>query len=439
MKFILRIALLLLIVDSATAQIKTNFSQLYIDDLYKQSRVIRSASPKDTDYSDLEPVNQSIGNAKIVLLGEPSHGDGGAIQMKTRLVQYLHEKKGFDVVLFEADLYSITFELATLTDTSKISTSAKENIYTCWSESKVSQELWSYYKQSLKSSTPLEIGGIDSRHAGAFAKNALINNLTALLRANNFDVESRTYKLFAKDIHYLLAQEFASKKDSVNIGNFYRVLGEIEESIRYSALNNRMRNLWLIEMVNLKSWFDLIIQDKNRDIGMAKNFFLLAKHIYPGKKIIILSHNNHNVLDVQTYASISDEFRKDWHENETYKSFSYLGSEIWNALKEEVYSLAITSGSGNFSPDFFCKDMFHANFERTATVPKSSEHSLEAYLENKKSMFTFIPLPKAQGKPSGYPWFTARLFDLLFEAKMDYTSAFHGIMYMSKTVNLNQQ
>lgn len=439
MRFILQIVLFLLAVHSAIGQIKTNFSQQYMAELYDQSSAIRSASPKDTDYSDLDPVGESIGNARIVLLGEPSHGDGGAIQMKTRLVRYLHEKKGFDVVLFEADLYSIAFELATLKDTSKISTSAKENIYTCWSESKVSQELWSYYKQSLTSSTPLEIGGVDCRHAGAFAKNSLLNHLTSLLQANSFNIESKMYKLFAKNIRYLLVNEFLSKKDSVDIENFNRTVAQIEENIQYSTLNNRMRNLWLIEIANLKSWFDLIVHDKNRDIGMFKNFLLLAKHIYPGKKIIIWSHNNHNVLDVQTYASFSDEFRKSWHENETYKSFTYLGSEIWREFQDQVYSLAITSGSGNFSPNFFGQDMFHADFGKTASVPKSSEHSLESYLEKKKSIFTFIPLPKAQGKPSGYPWFTARLFDLLFESKMDYTSAFHGIMYIGKTVDLNQQ
>jgi hypothetical protein len=64
---------------------------------------------------------------------------------------------------------------------------------------------------------------------------------------------------------------------------------------------------------------------------------------------------------------------------------------------------------------------------------------LEHFLESKKTELLFIPLPNAQGRPSGYPWFSARLFDLQFEAKMDYTSAFNGIIYINNTVNLNGQ
>jgi erythromycin esterase-like protein len=72
------------------------------------------------------PIGKSIGEADIVLLGEPSHGDGGAMQMKTRLVKYLHEQKGFDVLLFEADLYAIMFSLTNVKNTANIDRIAKE-------------------------------------------------------------------------------------------------------------------------------------------------------------------------------------------------------------------------------------------------------------------------------------------------------------------------
>jgi erythromycin esterase-like protein len=439
MKHLIIKAILLLIANVAIGQTKTDFSKLYIEDLYKSSSQVKSISPNEINFEDLEPIGKSIGEAKIVLLGEPSHGDGGAIQMKTRLVKYLHEKKGFDVLLFEADLYSILFGVSDMKDTTKINLMIKENIYTCWSESKVSQDLWTYYKKQLAGKNPISIGGIDCRHAGNFAKSTLVETLTSVLKTIDFEITSNNYKNFTKDLHYILKNEFSSKKDSVDIDNFSLQIKNIEESIKFSNLDQRTRNLWLIEMGNLKGCFDLIIYDKSRDIVMAKNFINLLKYKYPNKKIIVWSHNNHNVLDVKTYTSFSSNSPEKWDENNTLQYSTYLGTELYKEFKDQVYSLAITSGSGNFSPRFFGNDMFHADFSRTAKVPKSSEQSLEYYLENKKSGLLFLPLPIAQGKPSGYPWFSARLLDLVFEGKMDYTASFNGIIYIDRTVNLNGQ
>lgn len=419
------------------AQSKTDFSKLYLDDLYSTSSKIRSISPGDTNFNDLEPIGKSIDEAKIVLLGEPSHGDGGSIHMKTRLVKYLHEKKGFDVLLFEADLYSIMFGMSDIKDPSQVLSLAKENIYTCWSDSNVSKDLWAYYNTELKGNNPIRLGGIDSRHAGSFSKTQLIPALTDLLKASHFDTGSATYKNFVKDLNYILEHEFSSKKDSVDAGNFASEIKNIEETILFSSTEANLRKKWLIEINNIKSLFDLTIEGKSRDAMMAKNFIFLAKYIFPGQKIIVWSHNNHNVLDVNTYVSFSPDFAKQWYANNTYQGFTYFGSEVFREFGDQVYSLAITSGSGTFSPAFFGNDYFHADFTKTAKIPPSGEGSLELYLKNKKSNIQFLPLPKAQGRPSSYPWFSARLFDLTYEAKMDYTSSFNGIIYIDKTVDLN--
>jgi erythromycin esterase-like protein len=431
--------LLLFLTYSIKGQSKTDFSKLYIKDLYKGSSQLKSISPRETNFDDFEPIGKEIGDAKIVLLGDPSHGDGGAILMKTRLLKYLHEKKGFDVLLFEADLYSIMFHLALVKDTASVNVAARENIYTCWSESKVSQDLWAYYKEQLVGKNPISLGGVDCRHAGAFAKNTLSGSLTNVLNSSSFNTSSNSYKVFAKDVNYILQNEFSSKKDSVDIQNFNSEIKRIEECLTFSTLDSRIRNLWLIEVNNIKGLFDLVINGKSRDIVMAQNFSYLMKYVFPDKKVIVWSHNNHNVLDVNTYASFNPDFAKQWYATNTYQGFTYLGSDIFREFNNQVYSLAITSGSGSFSPRFFGNDYFHADFTKTAKVPKSGEQSLERYLESKKSRVLFIPLPNAQGRPSGYPWFSARLLDLTYEAKMDYTAAFDGVIYIDKTVDLNGQ
>ncbi len=431
------LTLLSSIINFAFGQSKADFSKLYLDEMYKASSKISTRELLDNSFNDLEPIGRSIGNANIVLLGEPSHGDGGAIRMKTRLIKFLHEKKGFDVLLFEADLFAIMFELANAKDPNEVKRLAKENIYTCWSESRVSEDLWNYYSSQLSGSRPLRLGGFDVRHAGHFSKSELTKRLSDLLNGIGMDTTSKTYLRFTKDLQYLLEKEFTSKKDSVDSKNFENELYKIEENIKFSGLTTDVRNLWLIETNNMRNLFGHLIEKKNRDSMMAQNFILLSKYIFPGKKIMVWSHNNHNALDVNTYASYSADFAREWYENGTYQGFTYFGADLFREFGERVYSLAITSGSGSYSPAFFGKDYFHADFTNKAAVPPSGKESLEGYLENKKSGNLFIPLPKAQGRPSAYPWFSSRLFDLTFEAKMDYTSAFQGIIYLEKTVDLN--
>src|SRR5438045_4042073 len=53
------------------------------------------------DPKALASVGRAIGNAKVVMMGEPWHGDGGAIRARAGLIRYLHEQLGFDVLAFE--------------------------------------------------------------------------------------------------------------------------------------------------------------------------------------------------------------------------------------------------------------------------------------------------------------------------------------------------
>lgn len=199
MKFPLLILILFADLHLAKGQSTPDFSKIYLDQLYSGSSGIRPLKIGDTDFRDLEDIGKSIGEADIVLLGEPSHGDGGAIQMKTRLVKYLHEQKGFDVLLFEADLFSIMFGLSDLDDPKEIERFVQESIYTCWSESEVSKELWHYYSSELKGPNPIRMGGFDVRHAGKYSKDRLVPYLKSLLDTIGYTIETDSYKRFTKD------------------------------------------------------------------------------------------------------------------------------------------------------------------------------------------------------------------------------------------------
>jgi erythromycin esterase-like protein len=69
---------------------------------YVKSNTVRlsSINPDSIDYSDLAPIGRAIGDARVVMLGEQDHGDAPTFLAKARLIKYLHEKKGFNVLAF---------------------------------------------------------------------------------------------------------------------------------------------------------------------------------------------------------------------------------------------------------------------------------------------------------------------------------------------------
>lgn len=55
-------------------------------------------------FDDLAGLDAIIGDARVVSLGEPTHGTREAFQMKHRLLEYLVEKKGFSIFSIEANM-----------------------------------------------------------------------------------------------------------------------------------------------------------------------------------------------------------------------------------------------------------------------------------------------------------------------------------------------
>src|SRR5213075_675009 len=68
-------------------------------------KIINNINPSDKNYSDLQFLDSLLMNKSIVLLGEDSHYDGSTSLAKVRLIKYLHEKLGFNILIDEVNIY----------------------------------------------------------------------------------------------------------------------------------------------------------------------------------------------------------------------------------------------------------------------------------------------------------------------------------------------
>jgi erythromycin esterase len=71
-------------------------------------RKINTINSDSTDFSDLTFLKDVLKDVKIVALGEQLHYDGATFEAKVRLIRYLHEELGYNVIAFESGLYDCT-------------------------------------------------------------------------------------------------------------------------------------------------------------------------------------------------------------------------------------------------------------------------------------------------------------------------------------------
>ncbi|OUM50202.1 hypothetical protein BW425_03715 [Bacillus pseudomycoides] len=58
--------------------------------------------PTASSNEDLSFLKQTLQDKRIVLLGESTHGSTEMNQSKVRMIKYLHEEMGYDVIAFES-------------------------------------------------------------------------------------------------------------------------------------------------------------------------------------------------------------------------------------------------------------------------------------------------------------------------------------------------
>lgn len=322
-----------LVGKSTFAQNNEELLKLWEGYLDKKAKPIELT--QQTNFEDLKALNNALAGKRIILLGEFNHGSKEINLLKNRIIQYLHQKLGYKVLLLESGLG----ELNTLNHNRPAL--AKENMIYRLTSPWQSEEFVSLMDYVQKNED-LVLGGFDPQKSGGsfvpffqqkFGEiDPQLSKLLSETEAQNQtfvrDIQRaeltpahflkgdsiiQAYQMIVQSIQAHQSQFMQDKKTETD---FKVIQKSLENRIAYlhyfTTYKKQLRQRWAA-----------------RDSLMAANILWYVKELYPQEKIIISAHNYH----------ISK-----------YNEKELVMGEILNAqLPNELYTIGFFGGQGSFA------------------------------------------------------------------------------------------
>lgn len=264
---------------------------------------LHSTDPRDHRFDDLAAFGRAVGDAQVVVLGEQTHGEAEVFSLKVRLAEYLHEKKGFDVLLLESGL----FDGETIAERSAQGASvlqlAPDNLFFAYSKDSNARAMFAYIDAQQQAGTPLTLASFDSQQSGTLSQTLLVDNLGAYLTAEGSVLpQEQDWALFRGRSNALLKFDRSAPPANEQAAYFHFIdrIGQCLNVVDQPGLQARAP-FWRREVASLQSqarrfWStqgDPATDLDLREAAGADNLVWQIRDAHAGHRIIVWTFDGH--------------------------------------------------------------------------------------------------------------------------------------------------
>lgn len=309
------------------------FNEWLIEDTVRLS----STDPMDTDFSDLEEFGEAIGDARIVMLDEQTHGEGNVFSLKSRLIKYLHEEKDFDVLVMESGFYDVAKIYQRAQQGQATKDLVPGSLFFMYANSAEMFPLFHYIDEQLLGDDPLILAGMDSQHTGLISQQEMMIELEALLNGWGSSLPATAdWSVFKQWANTIVRFDFTPPPAAEQAIYFATIAALRAELALLQSNGTTMADesgFWLRITESLNNQADRYWNGDPTGIGrspiMGENAVWLAQQRYPDKKIIVWAHTFHLVKN-------------------GFGFFSNAGTVLTAAFGQDLYAAHITGHHGSF-------------------------------------------------------------------------------------------
>jgi erythromycin esterase len=308
-------------------------------------------------------------------------------------IQYLHQRHGFDVLIWESGMYDVALAQAGMRGGADGVTAAKRGIFTLWSMAAEVKPLFDYIKSSQQSISPIEMAGFDLQVTADGSTKQFANYLQAFVRSlSDTNLRDRATEianaaLAAREIlqnsKFTSQTAFNTLTDAAQkltglIENNPSALAQAHGALEVAFARQTIGNMQADAAFRREFAIDSVTtaaRESMRDSVNAANLRWLLEERFAGRKAIVWAH------DVHLMNAYYDKEFRGVHPTYQQGDMKPTGTFIANWFGDAVYTLGMTAFEG--------EDGFSVGGP-PKSIPAASDGSLELELHRLGHPYLFL-------------------------------------------------